>query len=303
MSYQLEYRHLRYFLAVAEDLHFRKASERLFISQPGLSKQIKELEDHLGVQLLERHSRKVSLTPSGSYLKEELKRSFQNLDYILEHSKLLDRGMVGNLKLGYVGSAMQHIIPNLLLKFKKQHPKILFNLKEMDNQAQVEGLLSNEIDLAFVRLENFPRGLKANIVLRESFCLVLPENHPIGTHNFKSLAQFKNESFILFDQKYSPSYFYKVMQLFDDSGFQPKISHNTIHSNTIYKLVENYFGISIIPNSLKTDINQKVKFIDLDYLPHRTKLSVVWNQNNRNPALQNILELITTSSDIKNVLS
>ena len=175
MSYQLEYRHLRYFLAVAEDLHFRKASERLFISQPGLSKQIKELEDHLGVQLLERHSRKVSLTPSGSYLKEELKRSFQNLDYILEHSKLLDRGMVGNLKLGYVGSAMQHIIPNLLLKFKKQHPKILFNLKEMDNQAQVEGLLSNEIDLAFVRLENFPRGLKANIVLREPFCLCCPK--------------------------------------------------------------------------------------------------------------------------------
>ncbi len=292
MSYQLEYRHLRYFQAVADELHFRKAAEKLYISQPGLSKQIKELETNLGVELLERHNRKVALTPSGAYLKGELSRLFKNLDHIIEHTQLLDQGIVGNLRLGYVGSAMQEIIPNLLLAFQKQHPKILFNLKEMDNQSQIEGLLSKEIDLAFVRLENFPRGLKAHAIFHEPFCLVLPESHPINSLNFKSLSQFKDESFILFDQKYSPSYFHKVMQLFDESDFQPKISHNTIHSNTIYKLVENNFGISIIPQSLQHKNTQGVKFIRLDYLSHRTTLSVVWNQNNRNPALENMLEIV-----------
>jgi DNA-binding transcriptional LysR family regulator len=172
MSYQLELRHLRYFLAVAEDLHFRKAAERLFISQPGLSKQIKELEQHLDLQLFDRHNRKVALTPAGAYLKKELSHYFNGLEQIIEHSKLLDRGMVGNLKLGYVGSAMQQIIPDLLLAFRNLQPKILFSLKEMDNQTQIEGLLSQEIDLAFVRLENLPRGLKTHPVLRESFCLV-----------------------------------------------------------------------------------------------------------------------------------
>ena len=292
MSYQLELRHLRYFLAVAEELHFRKAAERLFISQPGLSKQIKELEQHLDLQLFDRHNRKVALTPAGAYLKKELSHYFNGLEQIIEHSKLLDRGIVGNLKLGYVGSAMQQIIPDLLLAFRNLHPKILFSLKEMDNQTQIEGLLSQEIDLAFVRLENLPRGLKTHPVLRESFCLVLPQSHPIDSKSFKNLGQFKNESFILFDQKYSPSYYQKVMQLFEDSGFAPKVSHNTIHSNTIYKLVENNFGISIVPKSLQLKPQKGVKFIELNKLPHRTVLSAVWDPSNRNPALENILQLI-----------
>ncbi len=292
MSYQLELRHLRYFQAVAEDLHFRKAAERLFISQPGLSKQIKELEQHMDVQLFERHNRKVELTPAGAYLKTELAHYFNGLNQIIEHSQLLDRGLVGNLKLSYVGSAMQQIIPDLLLAFRKQHPKILFSLKEMDNQTQVDGLLSQETDLAFVRLENLPRGLKSHAVLREAFCLVLPKNHPIDSHSFKELGQFKNESFILFDQQYSPSYYHKVMQLFEDSGFAPKVSHNTIHSNTIYKLVENHFGVSIVPKSLQLKSHRGVKFIPLDNLPHRTVLSAVWDPNNRNPALENILQLL-----------
>ena len=169
MSYQLELRHLRYFLAVAEDLHFRKAAERLFISQPGLSKQIKELEQHLDLQLFDRHNRKVALTPAGAYLKKELSHYFNGLEQIIEHSKLLDRGMVGNLKLGYVGSAMQQIIPDLLLAFRNLHPKILFSLKEMDNQTQIEGLLSQEIDLAFVRLEKLTKTLKEKGILEEDY--------------------------------------------------------------------------------------------------------------------------------------
>ena len=292
MNYQLSYRHLQFFLAVAEELHFRKAAERLFISQPGLSKQIKELENQLGVKLFDRHTRKVVLTPPGAYLKGEMTHYFRKLDQIIEHTKLIDQGKQGNLKLGYVGSAMQKIIPDLLLSFRKMHPKILFNLREMDNQKQIEGLLVQELDLTFVRLENIPRGLEFRAVLREPFCLVLPQDHPLDQSNFKSLAQLKDEPFILFDQKYSPSYYQTVLQLFKDSGFSPIVSHNTIHSNTIYKLVTHHLGISIVPKSLQMNSAKGVKFIELDQLPQRTVLSAVWNSNNRNPALVNIIELL-----------
>lgn len=292
MNYQIELRHLKYFLAVAEELHFRKAAEKLFISQPGLSRQIKEMENELNIKLFDRHNRQVKLTSTGLYLKEELTKNLNSLDTILNHAKLLENGKDGKLNFAYVGSAMQHIIPELLLKFTKNHPNVLFNLKEMDNQKQIEGLLLQDIDIGFVRLERIPRGLEIKSILKEPFCLVLPKEHPIDTSNFKNLSQLKNEHFILFDPEYSASYYEKVMAIFDDNGFAPLMSHNTIHAGSIYKLVENNFGISIVPKSLKIENNPKIKFIDLNKIKQRTVLSVVWNKDNKNPILSHILSLI-----------
>ena len=292
MSYQIELRHIRYFLAVAEELHFRKAAEKLFISQPGLSRQIKLLEEELGVVLFERHNRKVVLTKVGEYLKTEFSLQLKTLSHTLDNAKLLHDGKKGELKIGYVGSAMQDVIPNLLLSFEKNHPDILFNLKEIDNQKQIEDLLSFSLDVGFVRLERVPRNLDIKVILKENFCLVLPENHLINEDNFKSLKQFKEDSFILFDSKYSASYYEKVMQIFDDCSFTPLVSHNTIHSSSIFKLVENGFGISIIPKSLAKKRGYKIKFIELEMISQKTTLSVIWNKKNTNPILNDVLKLL-----------
>jgi DNA-binding transcriptional LysR family regulator len=292
MSYQIELRHMRYFIAVAEELHFRKAAEKLFISQPGLSRQIKLFEEELGVVLFERHNRKVVLTKVGAYLKEEFTLQLKTLSHTLDTAKLLQDGKKGALKIGYVGSAMQDVIPNLLLRFEKNHPNILFNLKEIDNQKQLDGLLDYSLDIGFVRLERVPRTLNIKTILKENFCLVLPKNHLISENNFKSLDQFRAESFILFDAKYSASYYEKVMQIFDDCGFAPLISHNTIHSSSIFKLVENNFGISIVPKSLAQKRGHQIKFIELDMISQKTTLSVIWNKKNTNPILNAVLELL-----------
>jgi len=125
MSYQLELRHLRYFLAVAEELHFKKAADKLFISQPGLSKQIKVLEDLLDIQLFERHNRKVELTDTGKYLQSELSQWLLTLDNIMTHAESISKGYDGNLRFGYVGSAMHEVIPELLSDIRKTLPKII----------------------------------------------------------------------------------------------------------------------------------------------------------------------------------
>lgn len=292
MSYQIELRHMRYFLAVAEELHFRKAAEKLFISQPGLSRQIKMIEEELGVVLFERHNRKVVLTNVGAYLKTEFTQQLKTINNTLENAKLLKDGKKGELKIGYVGSAMQDVIPNLLINFENKNPNILFNLKEIDNQKQIEDLLSLSLDIGFVRLERAPRTLEIKTILNENFCLVLPKNHEVNSDNFKSLAQFKTASFILFDSKYSASYYERVMQIFDDCGFSPLISHNTIHSSSIFKLVENNFGVSLIPKSLAQKRGYKIKFIELDKIPQKTKLSIIWNKKNGNPILKDFLKLL-----------
>ncbi|MFT4733366.1 MAG: DNA-binding transcriptional LysR family regulator [Algoriphagus sp.] len=293
MRYQLELRHIRYFLVVAEELHFRRAAARLYISQPGLSRQIKELESHIGVQLFERHNRKVELTKAGIYLKKEFPRHLNAINHAVQHAKHLHDGLQGDLKLGYVGSAMQQIIPDLLMTFRTDYPSVHFTLKEMENQDQIEGLLNRDLDLGFVRLAAVPQELESKVLLKEPFCLVLPTDHALNQKTFKDMSQLRDESFIMFDSQYSPSYFEKVMQIFGDSGYAPKVSHNTIHSDSIYKLVQNHFGISIIPQSLRLDRIKGVKFIVLNNITQRAVLSAVWNPTNHNPMLEVILKMIT----------
>jgi len=292
MSNQIELRHLKYFMAVAEELHFRKAAERLFISQPGLSRQIKQMEDDLGFKLFERLNKKVYLTVAGAYLKKEIALTLSNLEHNFEYAKLLDQGVEGKIKMGYVGSAMQNVVPQLLLNIREKYKNIQFDLKEMDNPKQIKALLSQEIDIAFIRMEKVPHELKIKPIFEDTFSLVLPKNHPIDQHNFKNLTQFKKEPFIFIEPSYSPDYYEEIMEIFRTSGFSPIVSHNSVHASTIFRLVENNLGISIVPTILQHGYNMNVKFIELKNVSQRTVLSVAWNVNNRNPMLKNIMEFI-----------
>ena len=292
MSYQIEIRHLNYFLAVAEELHFRKAADRLFISQPGLSRQIKQMEAELGFPLFERTNKKVILTKAGKYLKDEVVMVLKHLNDSFDHAQLIHEGMEGQISFGYVGSAMQNVIPQLLLKIKEDHPKVHYSLREMENPDQIDALIQKEIDLAFVRLDKVPKGLEIRPIFEDTFSLVLPKGHPINKDNFQGLKSLKEEPFILFDQSYSPAYYEQVMQIFKRSGFHPIISHNTVHASTIFRLVENNLGISIVPSSLGLGYNMNVKLIELDRIPQKTVLSVAWNASNRNPILSKILSKI-----------
>ncbi len=291
MSNQIEFRHYRYFLAVAKELHFRKAADLLFISQPGLSRQIKQMEKELGIKLFERHNRKVELTAAGEYLQKELTDNFKRLDDIVAHAKLLNDGIDGNLKLSYLGSAMQKVIPELLLKLEAGHPNVLINLTELDNKSQIQALLKQEIDVGFVRMERVPRELDIKPIFEDTFSLVLPKNHKLNTNNFTSISQLKDEHFILFDASYSESYYEKVMQIFDDSGFSPIVSHSTVNASSIYRLVENNLGVSIVPTSLQSGYDLGIKFIELKNIPQRTTLKIIWNKTNSNPILYNFLKL------------
>ena len=295
MSNRIEWRHLRYFLQVAEDLHFGKAARKLFISQPGLSRQIKQLEEELQTVLLERDNKNVHLSNAGVYFKAEVEILLREFERIISHTQLLSKGQEGRIAIGYVGSAMQNVIPDLLLNFRESFPQIKFGLKEIDNSKQIEGLMSQKFDLGFVRLDKVPNDLSIQPVFKDTFSLVLPEDHVLTKRKFKSLKQVKDETFILFEKDYSPVYYDKVMSVFEHGGFQPIISHTSVHANTIFRLVENKFGISIVPSSLALGYDMKVKFIELKNIPQRTLLSVVWNKSNRNPVLKKVLDIILSN--------
>lgn len=292
MSYQIELRHFNYFLAVAEELHYRKAAEKLFISQPGLSRQIKQMEEILDTQLFVRDKKKVSLTPAGIYLKGEVEFVLNHLELTQKQLKSISQGNLGEVRIGFLGSAMQEVIPKLLLQLKKSLSGIKTSLEELSNRAQVDHILKDKLDIGFVRLARVPKGIQIAPVYTDTFSLVLPKTHNINTGNYKNMGQLRDEDFILFAQEYSPLYYDTVMSICEDVGFSPKVSHKSVHAQTIFKLVESGLGIAIVPTSLQYGFQMDVKFIELKRIPQKAVLSVIWKEDNRNPALQNCIDLL-----------
>ncbi|MFS4456001.1 LysR family transcriptional regulator [Maribacter sp. 2304DJ31-5] len=295
-SYQLEVRHLAYFLAVAEELHFRKAAEKLYISQPGLSRQIKQMENRLQAQLFVRDKKRVSLTPAGHYLKRQAKSIFRELKETKRQIQLIGAGDTGEIRIGFLGSAMQNVIPSLLLKLKDAFPKIKTSLEERSNLNQVDAVLKDDLDIGFVRLAKVPDELYMKTVYEDTFSLVLPQNYPMHAREYTGMHQFAENEFILFNQEYSPYYYETIMSICADAGFKPRVSHKSVHAQTIFKLVENNMGVAIVPTALQGGFQMAVKFIELKTLPQRAVLSVIWKKENANPVLKNCVDLLLDKS-------
>ena len=289
MSYHVELRHLRYFQVLAEELRFRKAAERLYISQPGLTRQIKQMEELYGVQLFERSKRHVELTPAGRFLKEEVDFIFNHMDMVKHHLESIGQGKEAELRVGFIGSAAHEVLPNLLLDLNQKFPDIRAVLEELSNSVQLDDLLNHKLDLGFVRVPEVPVGIRKQQVSEETFSVVVPADYPVDQGNFEGLGQMKDEEFILFSSEYSSYYYNLIMSIFEDHQFTPKVLHKSVNALTIFKLVEAGVGIAIVPSGLEHGYDLKIKLIELDRIPQRTGLYAVWKENNRNPALKNAL--------------
>jgi len=289
---QIEFRHLRYFMAVASHLHFRKAAEALYISQPGLSRQIKGLETALGVALFKRDTRQVQLTQAGVFYKEEVAFLLQTFERSSRQLKQVAAGVLAEIKIGFLGSAMQTVIPKMLVQLKSEYPNIKTSLEELSNLAQIEGVLAERLDIGFVRLSQLPSSLAMYPVHEDSFSLVVPENHVLNQENFSSLAQCKDSAFILFDPSYSPQYYANIMSLFETAGFTPKESHKSVHAQTIFTLVAEGLGLAVVPSSLQRGFSMGLRFISLEKMDQRAVLSLIWNKKSRNKALLHCLDVL-----------
>ncbi|AYZ11047.1 LysR family transcriptional regulator [Chryseobacterium arthrosphaerae] len=293
MSYQIELRHLKYFQILSNELSFRKASEKLFISQPGLSRQIKQMEEIFNVTLFNRTKKKVELSEAGLYLKKEVDFIFNHLINIKEQLENISQGRQSELRIGFLGSAAEKIIPDCVVKLNRIYPEIRTVLQEMPNKLQVKLLEDHQLDIGFVRLQNIPEGISKHLIHQDSFSLVLPKNHPIDNIDDETFKSLYKESFIFFSSEDSPHYFDVIMSICEDHGFRPKVFHKSINALTIYKLVEEGLGIAILPTSLQYGYDLNVKFLELNYIPQKTELYMVWKESNRNPILKDIINYLT----------
>lgn len=288
----MELRHLKYFKIVAEELHFTRAAEKLFIAQPALTRQIKQLEKELDVLLFNRSKRVVTLTEAGKFLYEAAEDIFSTIEQVKSRTKQIETGLIGKIKVGYVGSAMISVLPKLITTLQKTQPDLHLELFEMTAKLQMEQLKAKKLDIGFMRIPQEEKDLNTEVIFIETYSLVLPANHPKNDKNYKGLHEFTKENFILTPRNAGERYFDNIISLFTTAGFSPNIVHESVYENATIRLVENNIGISIFPTSFKNAFNAKVKFIELKDIPNRLELSIVWRKDNDNPSLLMMLKII-----------
>jgi len=257
----METRHLKYFVAVAEELHFGRAAKRLHISQPPLSQQIMKFEDELGVVLFLRDKRSVALTPAGKVLLNDARRILREMERVKDNLKATVAGTGGSFELGYIAPALDTPLVEAIKQFKLRYPGVRLGLTEMSTDRQLETLQRGELDAAVVRLFGHDiRGLCSKEFHRESYALILPAGHRLAESKSVTVAELAGEEMIFFPRKAQPQLYDTWMRLFNRYGLTPKIVQEATTKAASLALVAAGIGISIVPESLVRRAPREVLF-------------------------------------------
>jgi DNA-binding transcriptional LysR family regulator len=247
MNTRIELRHLRYFVAVAEELHFGRAARRLHIAQPPLSHQIRQLESMLNYPLLERTSRAVRLTAAGVVFLERAQRTLRNVAEDVDEVRRIGRGELGFLRVGFIGSGMLTRIPALLGAYRRAFPLVRLQLHEAFTATLITALQRSELDAAFLRDADPEEGLEVRTLFVEPFVAVLPRNHPEAGASALALDLLRDDPFVLFPSVAGKRAWDKTTALCEANGFMPRVVQEAPQWLTILRLVGAGLGVTIAP--------------------------------------------------------
>lgn len=245
----MEFRHLRYFIAVAEEGHIGRAATRLHISQPPLTRQIQQLEEELDVQLFIRTPRGMELTPAGELLLEEARNIRSVVEQAAERTQRAGQGRLGRLDIGIFGSAILDTIPAILLKFRREFPEVKVVLHNMSKDAQIAALRQRRIDLGFNRFLDPLEDIVNETVLTEKLLIALNEQHPLAGQPAVPFSVLQENPLIVFPVGPRPSFIDKVMHMCHQKGFAPHVAQEVGNTLTGVALVASNFGVCVVPES------------------------------------------------------
>ncbi len=252
MKEEIELRHLRYFLAVSETLHFSKAAQMLGIAQPPLSQQIKRLEQLLGHRLFDRTTRGVKLTLAGQLLAERARSTIEKVQDDLAQVRRLGRGEEGTLTVGFSGSVMFTDLPAAIGIYRRRYPKVELRLREFSTSAQISALLTGTLDLAFLRDGDPTEGIEISTLFEERYVAVLPKAHALARKRSLRVRDLQREPFILFARRMGPLAFDRTVACCEREGFRPNIVQDAPQWPTLVRLVAAGLGVSLAPACVAT---------------------------------------------------
>jgi DNA-binding transcriptional LysR family regulator len=287
----MELRHLRYFVAVAEELHFRRAAERLHVSQPPLSQQIRALEGELGVTLFERNRRRVELTAAGAALLTEARAILSHVDHAVDITQRAARGEAGALAIGFVGSAMYGRLPDVVRAFHAERPSVALRLRELPTADALSALAEGRIDVGVVRPAQVESGIEIDVVQREGVLAALPEGHRLAGAEALSLSDLGGEAFVMLARREAPGLFGALDAAMRELGVAPREVQEVTEMRTVLGLVSAGVGVSVVPASVAGSERSHVVFLPLKGRVPTVELALAWRGGDASPPLAAFLAL------------
>ncbi|MBH9376881.1 LysR family transcriptional regulator [Pseudomonas aeruginosa] len=292
----MELRHLRYFIAVAEELHFGRAAERLGISQPPLSQQIQALEEEIGARLFERTNRRVELTDAGRLFLDESRQVLAQVDKAVLLARRAHLGELGELKIGFTSSApFTSTIPSSIHAFRKAYPDVHLDLQEMSSRQVLKALLEESLQVGVIRPRALPEAVHWGELFREPLVAVLRADHPLaaGSEDGLAIAALAEEPFVFFPRSYGTGLYDQVIALTRQAGFSPRIAQEASEAMTIIGLVSAGLGVSILPASFRRTRVDGVVYRPLRDPEATTAVWLVRRQNEGSPLALSFIDLVT----------
>lgn len=291
----MKIQHIRYFLVLANELHFWRASEKLYTSQSNLSRHIQSLEDEMGVKLFERDKRNVELTAAGKFLQSEWKELIEHFDQSKIHAQKIHKGSAGTISIAYPGSITYNFLPDLLKTLHKELPELKIELTEPTDKTHATLLLDFSIDLSFSRDKIEHPNVLSQKLYSEPVSLVVPNHHRITAANFNDLRDLQNDKFIISSLHHTTYFSSLLRNIFARHGFEPQTLIESDFGSMILALVARELGVTIIPQSFKYAGIAGVRFIELD---DEVDLYVNQRKNDDNPVVAHVLSFANEIAEI-----
>ena len=291
MNDRIELRHLRYFLAVAETLHFGRAAEKLGMAQPPLSQQIRNLERYLGYPLFDRTTRGVRLTRVGQFFLERARTTLTKVADDVEMARRLGSGQEGALTVGFAGSIMFTGLPKAIRVYRRMHPNVELRLREGATEEQMPLLLDGSLDLAFLRDGEAREGISIETILHEPFVAVLPARHKLAGHTAISPGALKDEPFVLFDRRMGALAYDRTVACCEAEGFRPNFVQHAPQWPTVLRLVAAGLGVSLAPACVARITTPGVLFKRVRSR-HWTSIDIGMKAKLDNPAAEAFLAIV-----------
>lgn len=288
----MELRHLRYFTTVAAEGSFSRAAEKLNIAQPPLSRQIQQLEEELGVRLLDR-GRPITLTEPGRYLFEQSRQILQRVDDMRAMTRRIAKGMVLHFNIGFVASTLYDSLPELVRRFRITVPGVEVQLLEMTTIEQVAALKDGRIDVGFGRLRFDDEMITRKVIREERLCLATPVGHRLTRHEGPlRLRHAAGEPLIIYPKSPRPSYADQVIGFYHDAGLEPEIATEARELQTALGFVASGGGVCVVPASVRRLGRDDVRYLDLDEPQMMTPIIMSYRKSDTSRLLQQLVTLV-----------